>query len=1631
MSSSPPPSLVLVEEDDSSLVATPVLTQRPTSPGLRSSTSSLPDVSPVSPAEPLLSPHSGHLRLPIPTPSANKSQSSFAFVDVSEDDPSGDFDDLPPEVASADISIARSAELAMVTLVLDPTPPDGSFVETPSGSAAIELKKRYDRLLGVGKSVRSPYAITAFVNQHGKQMFRVGHRDQSAPAAAGAEAERRTTIQIVEQPTVSQQDNKKSTASTRSDRRSARRSRMSMHTFLPPSMFPSSSTRHPEPTSAHLTHDGHKSPARKLRKARSNPQLSAESSTPPTQPSGPTGRGHSQSVTAADMPRIATAVVSEPIPRGDIFSTVLQWKVPPSPVASSLTSPSPPGSELALPDTPRSPVIVAPFGARVTFDSPSRPTDTLLTSPPLLREMQSFESGLTARADNHLRLPRSSVIASMMLSSPPEGVIEPIDPLEVPLQTDPSTPSLSPAPFLTRQDPEDRSYLPSTETSLHTRYSTEVFDVLQTYRGLPLLDKLSPDSTETTVIKMSLNSEDTAAPRDDPRFVIWGEVYPEPTEVRIESSTDQLSSRSGASRRRSSQLPTEDSPQVHVTTVIGDPEKVLVAATIERWIAQLTSEFNYDELLVFFLTYRTYISATDLCHLLIARFHWALGRSTSEYDERVRRIVRVRTFVAIRYWLLTFFGVDFVPNRELRMLLASWLNSLRRDPILQKHTDAPNIVRKLVSVVRECKEMHSQRGRPLMTAAGSVPATLAKTGGKTLDDLPRKSVALANESDLDLDFIMESTSSSLISSGGFYGAATTGVVSGVDGTKAVSLLQQPLHRAIMDHRPSISTTPAMPIAQTPATLPVHHNALSRAFVNTIGRLGRWKRVLNARSTTVSTPLGACADVSAFDLELNATGDLLTVRGGVEQYLKLIEQPAVPPVESASAPVGLRPGTATQSSPTASVMQGPEAAVNERTNGSADGSEAESVGDAHPSSEDAGEVQHVQVASPAPVHGEPLRSPVPVQIHLHSSGRSRTSSDSSGSSSSYGALISSPHFQARPPQERSWQMDIVSIDDLDLSDTSSNGSAGGPAQPPGLKRLPRRLPLRRDFEFVQRPTDSVSSMGLTSHESLSGPSSSAASSASVGGLGSTIQQWQVNALVDSLSDEEGEGDVEGALRRLEGQMNPAKQREKESKVDNWVKTIRERIEAGDYGDEQPRYTSDGEEAPSEVDTDQRDSVAWSQDDSRRNSGSQVSVRLIVSTNALVPDSTTPVAAQTPYPPSLNAGASVNTNESKPAVEDVVPAEILQSRVSAVASATSHSPTSPQQPAPAPAQSPPVSKFVHPRYPRIHRSWVQNHSAMELAQHFSMIDRELFLGVRFEELVSDEWLSTIDEANILDWSSFLKDRARWKAEGRSGYKTSAVIAARGRFNLIANFVLSEIVLTYPTERPVLVGKFIRIAWKCFNLNNFSTLVAIIAGLRNEWVTRAMRKSWNRVNVYNLRMLKDLTAFTQSDHDFAHIRNAMAMLSDAPPGAQSEEAASVRSSTKGKASADGRQAPPAACIPFLGIYFSQLRRFSDLPDLIDPTAPHETVGVDPISGNFNAPAHPEVFATLTPLPPSMQLEPLINVHKQRLIAGTIKELVAGQHLASRVQFPIDRKLFQRCLKLRGLDEETLHRAFAMYPS
>lgn len=111
--------------------------------------------------------------LSIPPPAVSDSSSSLALSD--DTDNSNALDPLSPDITSADITVAREYRFTQARdNLLTKATADGSFVETTSGLAARELKRYWDQQIGVGKDVRSPYAITAFVNQHGKSMFRVG-----------------------------------------------------------------------------------------------------------------------------------------------------------------------------------------------------------------------------------------------------------------------------------------------------------------------------------------------------------------------------------------------------------------------------------------------------------------------------------------------------------------------------------------------------------------------------------------------------------------------------------------------------------------------------------------------------------------------------------------------------------------------------------------------------------------------------------------------------------------------------------------------------------------------------------------------------------------------------------------------------------------------------------------------------------------------------------------------------------------------------------------------------------------------------------------------------------------------------------------------------------------------------------------------------------------------------------------------------------------------------------------------------------------------------------------------------------------------------------------------------------------
>jgi len=765
-------------------------------------------------------------------------------------------------------------------------------------------------------------------------------------------------------------------------------------------------------------------------------------------------------------------------------------------------------------------------------------------------------------------------------------------------------------------------------------------------------------------------------------------------------------------------------------------------------------------------------------------------------------------------------------------------------------------VRRLVKVAKECKRAHTRASEKQKTTLPSKTAPqVDHVLGKSFAEATRKPRLEDDDADLDLDFLPDEATSEEPTTGFPSDPANAHLTVGRAGGSTVLSPSHPTSLPLSslnilqrtEHAPGPSTDSGRPFVQhvDASPLPVRHSVLSRAFVKTIGRLGRWKRVLNPRASIRSAPIGPCgAGASAFDIELSASRDLLTMNGGVEQYLKMIEpptpktippaikvvsplaaltaHPSIPPIPTTPPLVPPNPQPSISPLPSISnVNSTPVTPVSKHetsfptlpsptTQVSYDAvNEASIIPDDPPPTFAESEIA-AGALPPEPSSRRRVSQGSFSSYLDEGNGSERAQSFRSSSTDSFGAPLTSdgPLPPTFPGMHNQWQFDVVSIDDLDFSDTSSIPE-GDPKNPPGLRQPLRKLPMRRDFEFVRR--SEVSSMGIVSHESMrDSVSSSIHSDASASSSGPRpIQKWHMKSIrktFDAMSDDEDTGDVEAALKRLEGQISPKIQQEKVQKIDRWLHELnngppnsvdtdddsifsREDIDIFDF--DTPASRSDTQTLPDDLtipklegdngDPDQED----------------------------IQEAHTPIPMQTshnlPPTPGTASPSSQSLLDTKPAAEDVLPLEILQSRIPSLDS-SSPSRTTLVNPSIETVLS---SKFAGPDIPRMHRSFILGFQAEQLAEHFSMIDRELFMGIKFEELVIDEW-AECEEVNILDWAQYLKDRARWRVEGRFADKTTALAAVRARFNLMVSFVVAEIVLTPPSERDIVVSKFIRIAW-----------------------------------------------------------------------------------------------------------------------------------------------------------------------------------------------------------------------------
>lgn len=121
----------------------------------------------------------------------------------------------------------------------------------------------------------------------------------------------------------------------------------------------------------------------------------------------------------------------------------------------------------------------------------------------------------------------------------------------------------------------------------------------------------------------------------------------------------------------------------------------IYAASPTRIIAQITPAafVDYHLLSDFFLTYRLFMNTHSLASHLLSRLQWAMQRG-----DDTGKVIRVRTFVAIRHWLLNYFADDFVPSLPFRQEFVHAMNTLTRN--VQATGDASDL--KILGELKKC-----------------------------------------------------------------------------------------------------------------------------------------------------------------------------------------------------------------------------------------------------------------------------------------------------------------------------------------------------------------------------------------------------------------------------------------------------------------------------------------------------------------------------------------------------------------------------------------------------------------------------------------------------------------------------------------------------------------------------------------------------------------------------------------------------------------------------------------------------------------------------------------------------------------------------------------------------------------
>ena len=246
------------------------------------------------------------------------------------------------------------------------------------------------------------------------------------------------------------------------------------------------------------------------------------------------------------------------------------------------------------------------------------------------------------------------------------------------------------------RDPPGRTTPDVVQKNVHGRTAAEESSGRRRAHQASLIPALSRLQTSETRSSQARSSQPEQLPPifsvfwDDVRGFekAWQVIYPP-------SNDDQFPSGRDASNLPSDRVDARD------TCLQSSPGSTEDTSPILTKILKVTTTLDFNYIAYFLLTFRTFIKPSQLGKILILRMRWALRHGDKQFQ-----ILRVRTFVVLRHWLMNYYQEDVWSDRQLRLALILFVNDMSNQPSDQMSEIDRRIVKTLKRIVSKGEQRY-------------------------------------------------------------------------------------------------------------------------------------------------------------------------------------------------------------------------------------------------------------------------------------------------------------------------------------------------------------------------------------------------------------------------------------------------------------------------------------------------------------------------------------------------------------------------------------------------------------------------------------------------------------------------------------------------------------------------------------------------------------------------------------------------------------------------------------------------------------------------------------------------------------------------------------------------------------